>query len=486
MSTEGRIIYQEGVSLENAGDISGAFAAYRRSAKVAPGKAAPYVGLARILTRNHQRPDAIACLKRAVACEPDNATVRIILGQTLAEDGQLDAARQAFEYVLRDGAMLPNALLGLGSLYEDLGDRSAAADLYHCLLDAHPDNAAGIAGLLAVAKGEALTEVISVASKRLKIANDVDVALIGSALGKALARSDKPIAAFDAWSRANEARRRESGAFDRGEFDRRIDQLCKIFSADFVAERRDYGQLSERPVFIVGLPRSGTTLTEQILSAHADVYGAGELDVLSDLATGLPDRLGRSDPPWPEAVEKLTMGNVGDIGSDYLRRISELSSSSLRVIDKQPLNFWHLGLVAIAMPNARIIHCRRDIRDCGLSIFSENFTPQQRWATDLGDIAHYWRGYRRLMEHWRNVSALSILDIVYETLVDDVETQSRRLFDFMGLPWDRSVLDFHTVDRAVQTPSRWQVRQPLYKSSSGRWRPYEAMLKPLISAAEDI
>ncbi len=486
MSREGREYYEEGVRLETSGDVSGAFDAFRRSAKANPRIAAPYVGLARILTQNRQRKDAISCLERAVSCEPANASVRAILGQTLAEDGQLDAARTVFEAVLDETPFAPAALLGLGAVYEDLGDRAAAADAYRQLLLGHPGNAEGLGGLLAVAEGDALYVTMREARAQLEKADDQDAALIGYALGKALARAGDTDGAFDAWSAANDARRRETGPFDRNAFDRRLDRLCEIFSSRFIEARRRGGEQSDRPVFVVGLPRSGTTLTEQILSAHPEVYGAGELDLLADLATGLPDRFGRADPPWPDAAAEMTQGHVGGVGSDYLGRIAQLApETASRVIDKQPLNFWNLGLVAVALPNARIIHCRRDIRDCGLSIYSENFTPDQRWATDLSDIAHYWRGYRRLMQHWREVSSLQILDVDYENVVADLEGQSRRLLDFAGLPWDNCVLDFHQTNRAVQTPSRWQVRQPLYQSSSGRWRSYEDRLGPLAEAAKD-
>lgn len=486
MSSQGQSYYEEGVRLETSGDVAGAFDAFRRSAKANPRIAAPYVGLARILTQNRQRRDAISCLERAVSCEPANASVRTILGQTLAEDGQLEAAQTAFEAVLNVTPSAPAALLGISSVYEDLGDRAAAADVYRQLLLADPGNAKGLAGLLVVAEGDALNVAVREAYAQLEKADDQDAALIGYALGKALARAGDTDGAFAAWASANEARRREAGPFDRDAFDRRIDRLCEIFNADFIAEHRQLGEQSDRPVFVVGLPRSGTTLTEQILSAHGQIYGAGELELLTDLATGLPDRFGRADPPWPNAAAYMTQEHVSGIGGDYLDRIAQLApETASKVIDKQPLNFWNLGLVAVALPNARIIHCRRDIRDCGLSIFSENFTPDQRWATDLSDIAHYWRGYRRLMQHWREVSSLQVLDVDYEDVVADLEGQSRRLLDFAGLPWDQSVLDFHNSDRAVQTPSRWQVRQPLYQSSRGRWRTYEARLIPLIAAAEE-
>ena len=174
------------------------------------------------------------------------------------------------------------------------------------------------------------------------------------------------------------------------------------------------------------------------------------------------------------------------LADDYLFESRQRAPDTvLNVVDKQPLNFWHLGLVAMALPNARIVHCTRDIRDCGLSIFTQNFNTQQQWATDLDDIAYYWQGYKKLMAHFADVSDLKILDVAYEETVSDINQQARQLLGFIDLPWDERVLNFHQSDRAVQTPSRWQVRQPLYQSSKARWRHYECYLSSLIKAAQE-
>ena len=160
-------------------------------------------------------------------------------------------------------------------------------------------------------------------------------------------------------------------------------------------------------------------------------------------------------------------------------------NDSERFIDKQPLNFWHIGLIALMFPKARIIHCTRDIRDRGLSIFSQNFNKDQSWSTNLNDIAHYWQGYQKLMVYWKSVTGLKIIECVYEDTVSDIESQSKRLLNFLELPWEEGVLDFHKNNRAVQTPSRWQVREPLYQTSKAKWRHYERYLTPLIKAVEE-
>ena len=480
MTDAGKQIYEQGLACEKAGDVPGAFEAFRRSAKVNPKVAAPYVGLSRLLLRNHQRAKAIACLEHAETCEPANATVRVLLGRALMQDGQLDRAQQQFESAVRLDPNAEGAATGLAAVHEDLGARPMAARIYRHFLDRRPGHAEALAGLLGVADGEALEQAIFVARECLANAPEIDVALIGYALGKALDRGKDHDQAFAAWRTANGARRRVAGPFDRAAFDARVDRMIEIFSPEFFAARRDWGNPSARPVFVVGLPRSGTTLTEQILSGHPEVFGAGELDLLTDMATGTPDRLGQAESSWPETARALEQGHVSAIAADHLGRLAAFAPpAALRVVDKQPLNFWHLGLVAVVFPQARIVHCTRDIRDNGLSIFAENFTPEQRWATDLSDIAHYWRGYRRLMQHWAAVAPLRMLENSYEVMVDDIERAARRLVGFIDLPWDERCLAFHENARAVQTPSRWQVRQPVYSTSVERWRRYGPLIADL-------
>jgi tetratricopeptide (TPR) repeat protein len=483
MSGPGKALYEQGLACEEAGDVRGAFEAFRRSAKADPRVAAPYVGLSRLLIKNHQRAEGIACLERAVACEPANPSLHVLLGRALAQDGRLERGRRSYEQALRIKPDSTDAAIGIAGIFEDLGERGAAAGTYREILKRVPSESEALAGLLGVADGDMLDDAIISATTQLTNAAETDAALIGYALGKALARRGEHDAAFAAWLAANTARRSHAGAFDRDRFDRRVERLMAIFSAEFFAVRKGWGEPSQQPVFVVGLPRSGTTLTEQILASHPDVFGAGELDLLTDMATGTPDLLGRTDPPWPESALELNREHIDVIARRHLKRLMELAPpSALRIIDKQPLNFWHLGLVALTFPNARIIHCTRDIRDNGLSIFAENFTAEQRWSMDLSDNAHYWRGYRKLMDHWKNVTGLRVIDVAYEDMVTDLEAQARRLTGFLDLPWHAAVLDFHNSGRAVQTPSRWQVRRPLYASSVGRWRHYGHHLAPLDSA----
>jgi hypothetical protein len=248
-----------------------------------------------------------------------------------------------------------------------------------------------------------------------------------------------------------------------------------------VGQRRGkfFGVGNDQPVFIVGLPRSGTTLTEQILSAHPQFYGAGELPELGRLAASV---LGPEESMW-QAASLLDQDHSRLLAGKYLAALRDgAPKGRLRISDKSPLNFFQLAFAALLFPSARIVHCRRAARDNALSIWLENFSPEQRYATDFDDLAYFHAQYERLMAHWHDVLPLRIHAVQYEDTVVSLERQARGLISFLGAEWDDCCLDFHSSRRAVQTPSRWQVRQPIYSGSVGRWRAYAEFL-PRLDAA---
>lgn len=478
--------YEKGYEFLRAGRLPGALEAFRRSIKMNMKVAAPWLGLARVLQSNGQHEEALSCLRHAVAVEPLFPDAHLKFAQALQQLGKVDEARTEFEKTIEIDPQLALAHFGLGHLLEETGDPVGAATAYRQTLELTPNHSEALANLLGLSRQVDITLEAEKALDLIETVEDRQKALIGYGLGKALEQQKRDVEAFKAFEQANAARRRIAGTFDRELFDRRVDAIIDLFSSDFFESRRDWGIRSERPVFIVGLPRSGTTLTEQIIGSHPDCFGAGELFTLTDLATATPDRLRSAEKPWPDCAPGLSAEQIAALGQDYLEQSSVLApETAKRVVDKQPLNFWHLSLIAMALPNARIIHCTRDIRDCGLSIFTQNFNTQQQWSTDLGDIAHYWRGYKRLMSHWEAVTGLKMLTVSYEDTIADIEGQACSLLGFLDLSWDDRVLNFHENDRAVQTPSRWQVRQPLYKTSMARWTRYEDKLGPLIDAAKE-
>jgi hypothetical protein len=250
-----------------------------------------------------------------------------------------------------------------------------------------------------------------------------------------------------------------------------------IFSPALLQGLGGQGAASPRPVFVVGMPRSGTTLTEQILAAHPAIFGAGELRHVQMLV----DELGG----FPAMVAGLKPGELRRMGKTYLDRTSALAPGAKHVIDKLPFNFAYIGLIRLILPDAHIIHVRRNAMDTCLSCYSKLFTGEQLFAYDQTELGRFYRDYEKLSTHWRKVlPATRYLEVAYEAIIADVEGQARRMLGFLGLEWDPACLDFHLSQRAIRTASVNQVRRPVYKNSIGRWQAHEQHLKPLLDALE--
>jgi hypothetical protein len=376
--------------------------------------------------------------------------------------------------------------LGLARTLEDVGEAEGARGAWLNVLKRQSGHALALGSYVALLKNENAQDPETRiwldqagAALRDPLVPDGGKALIGYGLAKYHDRRREFAAAADAGRLANAARQRVAGPLDRDMLVARVEGMIGTYTVDFFASRRRHGVGNDQPVFIVGLPRSGTTLTEQILSAHPLMHGSGELPDLARLAAGVIES---DDEPWLAAAQIDDKGSRTLAGS-YLRALRDgAPKRKLRISDKSPLNFFQLAFAAVLFPNARIIHCHRDARDTALSIWMENFNSEQHYATNFEDLAFFTSQYERLMAHWRKVLPLPILEMGYEDTVAELEAQARRLIGFLGAPWDARCLDFHRSERAVQTPSRWQVRQPIYASSVERWRSYENHLPELDAA----
>lgn len=265
-----------------------------------------------------------------------------------------------------------------------------------------------------------------------------------------------------------------------------IDKQIQTFTTTFIESYSGLGLDTELPVFIVGMPRSGTTLTEQILASHPAVYGAGETENMMQVTKNFWKLL-REKGYQTAGMKKpcLEKHELEQVVSEYMDYFRGFETHALRVTEKMPGNYEQLGLIAILFPKARIIHCRRNPLDTCLSIYFQNFSLQHHYANQLTDLGLQYRAYLRLMEYWEKVLGNRILTVHYEDTVQDLDKASHRLIDFVGLPWDENCLKFHATERVVKTASYWQVRQKLYSHSVGRWRNYEPWLGPLVEALGD-
>jgi tetratricopeptide (TPR) repeat protein len=305
-------------------------------------------------------------------------------------------------------------------------------------------------------------------AKRLPLGHEISLRY---ALGKYFDDVGQYDEAFSHYRQANELTKRYGASYDRGKLTQRVDRIIRRFDAAFVRQPHSGASASELAVFIVGMPRSGTSLAEQILASHPSVFGAGELKFWDSAMAAFETAQLKND---------IGASPIPDMARDYLERVSALSGTALRLVDKMPANFWFAGLIHAALPRARIIHMQRHPIDTCLSIYFHNFLNKGPYANDLDDLAHCYREYIRLTDHWRSVlPAAGLLEVPYEELIGDQERWTRRMLDFIGLPWDPRCLEFNQTDRVVITASRWQVRQKINAASAGRWRNYEKYVEPL-------
>ena len=280
--------------------------------------------------------------------------------------------------------------------------------------------------------------------------------------------------------------------FDAVGLARRFEGLKKLFSAEFFAGRESSGDASKQPVFIVGMPRSGTTLTEQIIASHPQASGAGELGAFQVLAKSLgyltPSLRNKDadEGEFARRVGALREKEIHAAAGEYLSTLRRVGGDGRRIVDKMPQNFQFAGLIALLFPNAKIIHCRRNPLDTCISCFMSHFVEGHDYSTDLEMLGSYYRQYAALMEHWRQALPIPIHEVRYRVLVADTEGEARKLIAFIGLEWDPACLRYYESKQPIFTNSRVQVRQPVYTSSVERWRRYERHIGPLKAALGDL
>jgi len=461
---------------------------------------------------------ALTFFKKVVALKPDFLEAHLSLAAAYSEAREHDDAITHFLYVLARKPDLVPALGALGKCYTASGQAELALPVFEKATKLAPgheelryDHADALialgqmdeaADLLRenIARGHRVAgSYRSLAETRKMSGEPVELAAIVEKLAEPdLPQRDRVLFHHAAGKIVNDLGRYEEAidhfqaskiaaghGFDIQAYRRRVDTLVASFTPQLLTSKASFGDPSEVPVFIVGMPRSGTTLTEQICASHPAVHGAGELVKLGNLVRQAgyaldPNGSIQKPPQALTAVEARTMSAA------YLDFVQRKSPSSARIVDKMPHNFQLVGMIALIFPNARIIHCTRDPIDNCLSCFFNTFNDKHGYNTDLHTLGLYYREYKRLMRHWNALLPGRIHESNYETMIADQEAESRRLIDFLGLPWDDACLRFYEADRSVTTPSRWQVRQPIYQTSVKRWKKYENKIQPLIEALGDM
>jgi Flp pilus assembly protein TadD len=415
---------------------------------------------------------AEASLRRALKLRPTFTEARINLGLTLTFLGRLRDARASFTKVLKAAPRNTQALFGVGQITALEGRFEEAETTFKRIVDIDPKMTSAWASLAGTRKmtdadGEWFKNAEKLATSKL---HPLEEANLRFAMGKYFDDVGKFESAFQNFKRGNELLKTAAADYDRKERSGLIDDLIRVYSREAIKKIGAAGSSSAKPVFVVGMPRSGTSLAEQIIASHPAAYGAGELQFWAALIA--------QDPGLRQHV--LSESARPKVAEDYLRLVDRSSANALRVVDKAPLNSDFLGLIYSVFPNARVIYMQRNPIDTCLSCYFQQFLLGLNFTFDLSDLAHYYREHQRIMAHWR--AALPpgfILEVPYEELVADQEAWSRKMLEYIGLEWDPRVLEFHANKRQVVTASAWQVRQKIYKSSVARWRNYEQFIGPL-------
>ncbi len=475
-----------GNALRLKGDTVAALEQFRQTVRLEPASVEARMNLGMILLSLSEPQEAFIHCREAVRLNPGLPVAWINLGNVVHTLGRLDEAAACFREAIRLKPTLAAAHAGLGGVLEELGDLDEAlASLREALR--HDPRHAGAWARLATRLRDRLSETDQAAIENLladpKLAADQRWPLLFGLAQARDAHGDFDRAA-GLLAQANALQRVDFQARGRG-YDPAahrsfVNRLIATFTPEFFERVRGAGLDTERPVFVFGMPRSGTTLVEQVLASHPQVFGAGELRLVRETYKTIPEATGQPAQAPLDCVNHLDHASLRRLASRHLDALEALNSVADRVVDKMPENTLYLGLLAAMFPRARLIHCRRDPCDVALSCWMTHF-GELRWACDPDHIASRINEYRRLMDHWQRVLPVPIFELEYETMVADLEGVSRRLVAWCGLDWDPACLAFHQTRRPVRTTSVAQVRQPVYTSSIGRWKNYERSMASMFA-----
>jgi len=465
-----------------------ALACYRRALELRPVYIEARMGLARTLQAMDNLPVAEAEAQLALQIDSSHPKAHALLGDIHAELARPELAEAEYNRALSLDPECDDALLGLGHLRMELGHMDKAEDLFQRALEFKPDHLAArihITQVKKARKGDRNFAALLEEEKRSAQLSENRRMSLHFALGKCYDDTGDYAKAFPHFMAGCKMKRAKL-AYDPANAERQFAGLMEIFDRAALERLRGAGDPSALPVFVLGMPRSGTTLTEQIIASHPDVHGAGELHDLLRIAerniAGMTTAI-----PFPDNLRALDRQTLAAWGAEYAAGLKRRTPEAERITDKMPANYFAVGLIHLMLPNAKIIHVNRNPVDTCLSCYTRLFNRKQEHTYDLAELGRYYVQYARLMQHWRNVlPAGAFLDVKYEDIVADQEAQARKLIAYCGLEWNEACLDFHNTKRSIRTASVTQVRQPIYTSSVERWRHYEEFLGPLLDALGDL
>jgi Flp pilus assembly protein TadD len=473
-----------GLALKGQGRLDEAVASYRQALALRPEFAAAHYNLGNTLHDQGRLDEAAACYRRALSLDQDLVDAHYNLALILQDQGKLEEA--AVSYLLALGAEpdLVEVHNNLGVVYSRLGRMDEAIACYRKALSLKPDSAGTYKNLSTLVKFTEVNDEVRAMEacfRQTDGISETDRIELGFALGKVFEDLRDYDKSFAFILEANRLKRRSYDYSIQDDLDL-FARIKATFSPDFFASHQGSGNQDKTPIFVLGMPRSGTTLVEQILASHPVVFGAGELTHLNSLVSGYcqPGTEGQ----FPECMLDLGTAALERMGKEYVEKIRVYSPDAERITDKMPDNFLRVGLIKVILPKAKVIHCVRNPMDNCFSIFKNDFSRKgsNKYAYDMNELGRYYNLYQDLMAHWENVLPGFMFTICYEEMVADQRRQTESLLDFCGLPWDDACLSFHKTERRVETASLAQVRQPIYKDSVELWKRYEKRLAPLRKA----
>ena len=435
--------------------------------------------IAAALKKLYRFESALVYLRRLALLRPNSADVMRNLADTLYNVGSVTESIEIFHEAIRLDPQDKAARLGMAEACEAAGKFKQARWQFLAVLRRDPENPLALSKLLQLRDGT--TDAGWVKSAQ-KLAERSDTAVDArTRLNIGLAYHFDRIGSYDsAFRQLKVARDRQAQLrpFSSEGYAAAVDTLVKVLSKDFFRSAPRLEASSERPVFIVGMPRSGTTLAEQVLASHPRVAAGGELAALP-AASHRVQELSGEHLAYPYGLKSMSAASLEKLAGAYLDQLQKIDTDDRKVTDKLPFNFMHLGTIALMFPNAKVVHCRRAPMDNCMSCYFTSFAEEVQFANDLGTLGRYYADYHRLMRHWQDALPLNVFTLQYEDLVENTEATMRDLLAYCGLDWEPACLKFYDTARGIRTPSRWQVRQPIYRNSVARWRNYEAHLQPL-------
>jgi tetratricopeptide (TPR) repeat protein len=471
--------YNLGNALLGQGRLEETVAHYQRALALQPRMAELHNNLAIVLLRQGKLDEAVTHYRQALAIRPDYAKAYNNLGNVLRVwQGKSDEAVAAYRQAISIKPDYADAFNNLGNALRELGSLAEARAACEKAIELVPKNPMfhhSLAILKRFAQDDQQLAAMETIASEAGSLSAQDRIYLHFALAKAYDDLGDYDRSFRHLREGNALKRQEI-IYDEADVRDHFARIMDVFTSALMNEKRELGDSSSVPIFIIGMPRSGTSLIEQILASHPKVFGAGELRTLANAVARLCQ-----PAPFPDAISSMGQKELQELGASYVAEIRQVAPNAERITDKMPANFRFAGLIHLVLPQARIIHVRRDPVDTCYSCFSKLFVGELPYSYDLAELGHYYRAYEGLMAHWRKVLPPGVmLEIQYEQVTADLEGEARRIVAHCGLEWDDACLSFHESERPVRTASAVQVRQPIYRNSIGRWRPYQHLLGPLI------